>query len=984
MATAPKVDSDAVAAATKRAHAEAVINLADVFKKLIDEATDSAALKTQKNVAEKKLEMRAAEYLKSKPHHEKFPSTEESQRRAKEQAEKEFKVVDEKFKAKNSSLSNLAAEAAASVLPSILGTAAVDHDEQHKWQNRCEDLEKTCVTLKKQLEDQRKFLEGEKKLRLQLEGKFEAVDAKYKNAQASWAETKGRQASFDKDIRPQMQERLLDSEMKIESLKEDITNLSARFAYQKAQIPSDLPQKLEKVDSLSKRLDDLSNFTTGFSKVEEESAKMAQIFAEKSKAFEKVDRLELVVMGNGTENVPNLRATCLQLAKDQENFRTELKKVPDLEARVINVENRPASATYYDKLKELERTSSLQKLQSETHSALAAKVMVIESGQLDVNHKFEQRLGALEAAKATTPLFAGKPTTPDSNLISRVRSLEDCVKSIESIEKRVSYCETAAESCVNISELANMKSEVAETRAVIGVLEKAQNDLSSKLLEDRVDPIELEKRLGSIAVSVNASLDSRLDILGEHPSAAQGTAAPANANLLSRLDTLREDFESFKCSQLAADDSTAECLNIATNTAVNLQTRVVTAESKISQLETVTMSYKPLLELPVKFESLVEDQVRSVQQYQSVLNSARQTIVADSVSEAIKAIQTNPDVLPSATLETRVMNSIGQLNNKIGELDNRVEGNSLAVLDFEKRWQGINTRDMSNYILGQLSETYPNVRDAQAQLVALDTSLRNTQNQLIVLDSSFQGLQAQVQKLENRPQQSPAPSEGGRVSSLRKDVDKVTEDLMKEQKTARSAAKEAKECKDALSSLQDDYAKLHLDVAHTLGELHVKFDELKETDIANLDRRVNNLRDNEIAQLESRFNSLKDNEQALAQQIANLNKVPTASPAPSNASRSTATANGIKTHKVLQAPFSPPAVPTNRQASMESSTSSKRRKIVNGTAASRINGVNGRARSGSNTSSPQKRRRRRSDVTSDHDDPDYEIPQPGVSSDDEE
>ena len=47
--------------------------LSDIFHRLIDEATDVTALKTQQKAAKKKAEKRSIEFEKSKPHHEKFP-----------------------------------------------------------------------------------------------------------------------------------------------------------------------------------------------------------------------------------------------------------------------------------------------------------------------------------------------------------------------------------------------------------------------------------------------------------------------------------------------------------------------------------------------------------------------------------------------------------------------------------------------------------------------------------------------------------------------------------------------------------------------------------------------------------------------------------------------------------------------------------------------------------------------------------------------
>jgi chromosome segregation ATPase len=964
--------------AGEEARAKAVIDLAGVFKKLIDEATDSAALKSQKSAAKKKLDKRTAEYLKSKPHHEKFPSTEESQRRAKEQAEKEFKVINEKFMEKDTSLNKLAADVATSVIPGILGTGGADTEEQQKWRSHCEALENTCESLKKKLDGQQKFIEEELILRKQLEGKFDAFDGKLKNLQVSLAETKGRQVTFEKDVRPQMQESISNSEKMNENLKQDITKatsdlsqLSTHFGNHQTQTQHNLVQISEKVDSLSNRVDD-ADLRTGFSKVKEESAQIA-------KRFEKV---ELTVFGNGTENAPGLHATCLQLATDQDRFREELRRWGDVETRVIQVEKRLALATYDNRLKALEKAYSPQKLESEINSLLAESAKVIKAGQESFKN-FEQRLGALETAKAARPLSPRKTTTVDHNVLSRLHSLEDQVRSVGSIEKRVSSFETNTASCVKLPALENLSTEVAAIKTKLGSVEQDQRGLSSKLLKNHADPIEFEKRLAKAAVAMNASFDGRLSALEKQSWLARGTSTPvvsgeADSVLSSKLDVLREDFDSFKESQEAADEFTAKCLNAAANTAKAVKERMALTESKISLLEDVNISYNHLLELPGKLESLQESQVHSVQQYQNDLINAKKSIVTFSVAEAVKATQTQLEALPST-----LTNTIGQLNNKIGELDNRVEGNSLAVFDLDKRYQGINTLDMANYILGQLSETYPNVRHAQTQLVAFNASLHNTINQLTALDSSFQGLQTQVQNLENRAQQSPL-EEGRTSSSLRKDVDKVTEDLMKEQKNVRSAVKDAKDAKDALSGFEENIVKFHEEVAQHFADIDLKL-ELKGVEIADLSDKMDKLQDTIQSKLDTTFNSLKESEQALAQQIANLSKVPAASPAPSNGSRSNA--NGTISHKGPQAPFSPPLVPTIRQASLESSASNKRRMLENGTAAlttGKPNGVNGRRRSASNASSPQKRSRRRFDVGSDHDDPDYEIPQPGISSDDED
>jgi chromosome segregation ATPase len=865
--------------------------LSDIFHKVIDEATDVTTLKTQQSAAKKKVEKRKIDFEKSKPHHEKFPATRETQALARESAEKEYSTISEKRREKEISLKSLTTQAAKTVLPSILAksTGGADKAELQRVEKNCQDLvEKTRAEFTKLLEDQRTLLNELQKRNKALEEKHLALE---KQNQERSAETKTIQEHLEKEIRPQVKdtlEKLGTSARGLQTLEQDVLELkgiAAKISNDVAQIPPNLKEQISKLDAFYGLVGELKSRPQVPANVQEQLQKIVTVSNDVSVLRSRIDaqdtwaasaqKNEIAEKQYSTVNlkiekaekaVQSLSNNMVTLLGDQDIFRDNWKK---MDGRVKVIEGRQDSTDIERRL------TAMENIQNATAISIAKGLNV-----------FEARVSALEHRVVPIPATCQK---------------------VEDYEKKGAFQ-------VKLSDLEELRTSLRS------VEEKAK--LPQNTASRSAETTNLEKRLESLE-SRAFPQSSGPDSSGPD-SSGRGSSGPfKNAELeyvKQRLEQLdKNQTEEFKSLKQDLEDT----VNIVGDI-INAKVRV-----EVSAIDTRLST----LEAPATTENLVE-------------------------KSANKAISVLKSQLPPSNLEIRVSEihkisqemtaSIKQQSITINNIHNSGEATRHALGILTHRVDNINTADLAKYMLSQLSEIYPNVHHTDTLIGGFKALLEQMEGRLDTSDNSLRELKELAETLRTQTQRTSADP----GPSLRSEVDKQEKEVF-------SLKSEVKKLKNATEKAQEEAG------AKQLQESNKMKHEIAEQ-IAGFYKDVLDTLDKEV---ETKFKELQD---SLARQRASSSNV--VSPVVSHSSKTGTAPNGGFSSRVR-----PASSATNRQSSLgsfASDTSNKKRKLQNGQAA-RTNGT-----------APKKRRRRFSheDIDDEEEDPDYpgdEIPQPGVSDDEE-
>ena len=914
--------------------------LSDIFHRLIDEATDVTALKTQQKAAKKKAEKRSIEFEKSKPHHEKFPATRETQALAKEYAEKEYYTISEKRREKETSLKSLTTQTAKTVIPGILakGTGGADKSELQRVEKNCQDLvEKTRNEFTKLVEDQRNLLVELQKRNKELEEKHLALEKLNQELyDQGRTETKTIREQLDKEIRPQVKdtlEKLGISARGVQKLEQDMLELkgsAAKISNDVAQIPPNLKEQISKVDTLSGLLGELKSRPQVPVNLQEQLQKIVTLFNDVNTLKSRVDTRDTwAASAQTSENadkqystlnlkiekaekfVQSLTKNIETLLGDQETFRENWKH---MDRRVKVVESRPDSTSFESRLTKMEnnqtaeatsiRLEALHKLvgilerRIDPMSATCKRVNDYEKEgafQVKLTHVEELRtsLQAIEA-KVKLPQNTADRSAEITNLEKRLKDYVVGLTLPQSSGPDTSGRDSTGP--INNALLEHLRQRLEE-------LDSTQTEEFRKLRQEMEDTVDLvgdtidekvEKSLKSYASAMNTGLSTLKD-----PATLDEQSADKGISLLG--DTIDEKVEKSLKREMSA-----------------INTRLSTLED------------------PATLDSLVEQ----------------------SASKAISLLrpQLPPvDLLPRVVADIDKISqdmaaSIKQQNSNIGNIHNTGEATRHALGILTHRVDNINTSALAKHMVDQLAELYPHVQHTEIMMSNFKASLEQMEGRLATSDKSLGELKELAEMLRAQTQ-LPAADPG---PSIRSEVDK-------QEKETLSLKSEVKKLKNAIEKAQEE-AKNN---AETQQQEYLKFREemLKEiTDVIYKDFL------DELAKVDAKIKELQ--ESSPRQQASSRNAV---SPAVSHSSRTGTAPNGGLNSRVR-----PTSSATNRQPSLVSDTSNKKRKLQNGQAA-RTNGT-----------TPKKRRRRGSlsyeDPDNEEEDPDFigdDIPQPGVSDDEE-
>lgn len=911
--------------------AMAVQAMGEIFKEFIDVATSFSALKFQESTAKKRCDRRITEFEKSKGHHEKFPSIKDSQTSAKADAEKDYKAVLEKVAEKKSSLNNLAVRAAEHLIPALLARGGGKAAEQENLQQRVYGLERTFKGFEKLVEDQKTFIEEQRKVNQTLEDKNSALAGDLRTMQEQVGVIQGRVDDIDKNKVQGVVKKAKNLEQAIQTLRSDLGTAkgdAAKLSTDNSQILSDLKAQAQKLEILTARGEDIDTLRRDLKTFEETITKNAQDLKTVSEKLGKVDKLQTGLVTHVT-----------WLATDQAKFR---ETWTSLDARVDESAKRSDVTTLEDRLQKLEKCSP-------------SEVKEWVTKELDA---LKDRIKQIERTPPPAPAQNALPPKPNSrSLDGRVDALEkrmapvsDSVTKVNTLEKNGILNLKASDITLVRNEVQFVADQVKKVDFRAAALEagNSRNNTDAKL-EERLKGLESDALSWRSTDKNLADFKKRVIAIEDHQRRASAGLAPApllntssspSANMQpqfdeisNRIQNIEQKLDDVKGTQQDFETQWADVLNESIEEeSQKLQTRIASLEGKSTELN------------------------RNLEALRESSSADKKAIVTE-----ISGIFVNqPGLLPFPTIDQvqnalAPMSGLAQMALQIQRLQESADATGLSLGNLQARVDNINTLDMANHILGKLYESHPDLQmqKTEAIMVGFKTDLKTLDTRLGQLTKTISTLQDATQSLEARVQdQNTAEAMQQAYKEVRKEVDDLTTDRLEFERRLREAEKnikavttDAEKASKGLADLQSENEKNKSDLADQFATLHNNIEE-------ELDKFK------EAAQL--------------------LQPPKATSPAVSYTSnRSTQNQNG--TNRGPKPNFST----GNRQPSIASGERTNKKRKLDNASSAKTNG----ALPASSSGSPQRKKRGRKNFGGDdiEDDPDFEeeIPQPGVSSDEE-
>jgi chromosome segregation ATPase len=461
------------------------------------------------------------------------------------------------------------------------------------------------------------------------------------------------------------------------------------------------------------------------------------------------------------------------------------------------------------------------------------------------------------------------------------------------------------------------------------------------------DLAELNNRLSAVERKSSSTLAA-----DHETSSAASTTPQLIKDLSTQLRSLEKTVGTMKLDIDAQDESFAHTIDDRLEEeSEKLRSRISSLEEKSSELSD-SLASRP--QLNVDNTDIVKETTSRVvaafiakpellflaRQPTTGMDESQMATIVNEVTKHLLAIVTaKPDLLPY--LPTAHTNLV--LNQALMPFQNSMEATNLSLGNLQSRVDNINSLDLARHILGQLYELHPDLPRIESLIVgfkgdlaAYKTDIQTKTTQLERLSNNVKALEEAVQTLKTSgvDQQGIEPL-SQQVREIRKEVDKLTVHGLKMSKEVTALTTNVEKATTGVAGLQEENNANKRVIADQFANLTSDVDE-------------------KIEKLEKTFTR----------------------PPPAMPHRSTSNQNGVN-----RGPR-PNHSTGNRQPSVASSNdnSSKKRKLDHVTSA-KTNGV----RAGS-SSGHAKKRQRKFEEDDPEADPDYneDIPEPGVSTDDEE
>lgn len=722
-----------------------VSTLVNLFSQLSEEVTDHAALKLHHNRAKHTLDMRVAEYDKGKQFHEKYPSTEESQRRAKEEAENEFRTIDNNLATKAASLNTTAAAIASHVVPKSTKSIEADRLAHEKLRERCDALEETCRELERKYEQQKKISEEQEQQSAQLRIRFDELEKSQRTEQGEMRGAKTREDAFGGHVQSQVlaatreasqaNEKVADMEAKLLELSEGLADTNTRLAKEVEHLVernNNLSSKIESFELLRALLttqlnevkEDLSKINTALTECQQiidqseqrdqERLKLHMDSKELEKLKESIGNLHRGIYGD--KSTKGLYDTVLELAQDEQHFRDELRKAGDrmtLEMKNIDERLRSEFKERDGKLVKLERTAM-------TEDKVTATIAAVKFEFLNSLKRTEQEIQNKSAALRLTHGIAKDVTV-------RPRS-PAATEGSEAVAKFIQ---------ISKAEFEDFKTKVLDFKAG----QERADEMTGRFLET------LQEDTAKLAACYK-KLDRQLQ-----------------NDILSDLEQLKDQN---KLSMSKIDNR----IGVLESQQSSLTQRLEGYNSRSTVLEGLLEGNQKKLEDQASLMQRRLDHLSRIQEERcSALDSAPEGELPRHRVSQQEISRQSPQRTSSAT-------QTSDLHTRIGVIE-------LGLASLTSRMDNINTLELAQNMISQLENVYPNLRNTETIIAQHDKTLNELRNALSSnitsvsrILSRLEELSAQMQGLrEHRSLKQDLAKRGGGVEAIAHNVRNATHEM---------------------------------------------------------------------------------------------------------------------------------------------------------------------------------------------------------------
>lgn len=265
-------------------------------------------------------------------------------------------------------------------------------------------------------------------------------------------------------------------------------------------------------------------------------------------------------------------------------------------------------------------------------------------------------------------------------------------------------------------------------------------------LEDQAAIFGDNHALDDLRVSIMQTVEARqagADSVIEGLIAAQNLEQKALQSKMEAVENVlmterSKDMENLKSRLSEVEAGTA-------STSSDLQTE----QTRLTRIDNTLLGLTQKFEAIDAMQRAINQQGSELRNINRELNNTPKSLVTSSTSKASEMSTNLPKSINE--IEIRLMTRCDAIVKNYTEwrdrVDNRFAAVDLSVLSLESRFQNINTKDMAQFILGQMDATYPKLRQAQDLLVTLssaDTQMRDISHHVTRLGSKVSDLENQI------------------------------------------------------------------------------------------------------------------------------------------------------------------------------------------------------------------------------------------------
>lgn len=918
----------------------------DSMGSIIDEISGLSSVKSRANKCKQKLDKAVAEFEKSKDHHEKFPSIKDPQVQAKKAADREYKKAVKELEQKEASLRQLAVQITEKALPSILGSSSTEEQQQTK--GRLDTVEQTCQKFENLLKEQKAYFDAQqRKSNQQWEQMHKGLQEEVRVLQAEVAKERPRTDKlFSRQNEFAMATQNVSKELGL-----------AKEAIAAFDVPKDLNQKLQNLDSLDQLRSDIKACDKRSASTETGLTSLTATVTSLTHSVDTLDRTSKArdnMAQTLTEAQNKLRET-ISKVDNKVNAMAEETTSKILEDRVTQLETAASSSaakiqqwddptTILHKLSALEgqlHNTSSKSPKAEEFEDLMTKVNNLDttlSTSMDRVTKVEDQAKALEDGQKTW-LISTKQTSSDlATFEARLAAMElkqthHAARPDPSIISRISVLE---------HERKRQTPPTAATSAQLSITAEEFNDLSNQVLQ-----------LNSAVLDVHADINELVKHTGE---TVKDCVASELQLVKNRVNTVESSLKTLEGSSGP------------------LQASFKTLEDSYASIQTAIKSLqasRKSIDEQMQYQNRAID--HRLQNQDKAISDAKNGMVDEAAGSAADIIRSQNLFAPA-----EVMTTLNQLSNDL-EAQSQITGN------LNHRMDNLNTGELHRAIMDSVGQVFPNLRN-------FDMAVQNLNSQMSTAGINMRALQTQIAELQESkkapvPAAAASPTPTSRqdeaiVKALRAEVDAHTLDLHR--------LKKLEKLEKDIATLSGSLAGANNSIKELSVELATRVFEIKSSG-EDLDGKLGGLGD-KVKGIEKKVDSVVQKQQQLQQQSSRApSAMPRAAFNPTPISHSRQTSTSTTTHR------QPSVASTNRQPSVSSDTSSilgkrKAAQHTNGTGGSGAGSprkpTNGIKHGSENIRGSQNAKRpRRNKIEDDPEmDPDYEEgdPQPGISADENE